>query len=170
MAKSAFVAEDEQFKYVYPYPLDDREATSHLIDQEVLFEDPDDEKTKLSHEELPWVRLRIPRSRRLVNQVAEVTQSIVEMGGGQIRTTQPIVEANRQVFELLVAQWSLTEDVPNGDDYDRLDRWAGAWITNCLANAMARGEDPESFAKKEEPSSKKRSGSRSSSPAASGSG
>ena len=86
-----------------------------------------------------WIKLRIPRSKGDVQQIAELTQSIVSFGEGEPTTRQRIREGGTGVFVLLAEEWWYKPGKPTGEEFERLDRWCAAWVDWCLGDAMAKG-------------------------------
>lgn len=137
--------------FTYPSPLDEPipnengpgQDRDHMIDPEVA-EDK---------ENLPWVKIRIPRSKKDIDLVAEFTASILtndSSGGGEMGFKQRIASGNRQVFELLCEGWSFEQQYglkPDVTSFGELDIWAGDWITNCVGDALRLGTTRD-YAKK----------------------
>lgn len=86
-----------------------------------------------------WLRLRIPRSKGDVQQIAELTQSIVSFAEGEPTTRQRIRAGSIGVFDLLAVQWWYSKEKPTGEQLEGFDRWASAWVDWCVADAMAKG-------------------------------
>src|ERR1700756_2395548 len=146
--KSAF-ASPETKTYEYPGPLDKpldpqmAKESRKKIDHEVWDEVKQHAK---DHPGAPllWVKIRIPHSKGEVDQIADYSQSMVSFGENGDGTTmkQRIAHANRGIFDLLVEGWWLSEEV-SGENYAKLAKWSGDWIAACIADAVARGTQPD---------------------------
>jgi hypothetical protein len=148
MGKSPFAVEQTE-TYEYPHPLDPEvKDDQEKIDQEVI------DGAKEPGEELPWVKFRVPRSKKDVDAIGDYTQSVAVTGtnGSGAAFEARIARGNRQVFALLCEGWSFSKD-PSAEDFDRLDLWSASWIMACVNDAIGKGS--LAAGKKTEPSSTK---------------
>jgi hypothetical protein len=132
-------AEERIERYVYPAPLDPENPLDDMrIDDDVMDE---------SEDERPWCRIRVPNSKGLNDDIAQLTQAIVTTalggngnGGAAFHqsTEQRIAQGNRGVFGLLIVEWSFSKD-PTESDFGRLNIAMGAWVSACLSDAMEKG-------------------------------
>jgi hypothetical protein len=81
--------------------------------------------------------------------------------GVELRTNSRAI--NRTLFELLVVEWSLSDDKPTAADYDQLTSESGKWVDKCVTDALAKGRGRVEGNGR---SPSRRKGSRTTSPAA----
>ena len=136
--KSPF-ADKTTHKYVYPAPLsaEQKDARSvfnqRFIDPEVM------DSIEKDGEQAPWIRLRLPLSKRLRDGMAEAGQTVLMAGGEGLVQAVPLAEANRRAFTLLTDSWSF-DDEPTGEKFGDLDLWASNWIQACIVDAQIKAE------------------------------
>jgi hypothetical protein len=138
LMKSPF-ADKTTHRYVYPAPLDAEQKRSgsvfngRFIDPEVT------DSIEKDGEEAPWIRLRLPLSKRLRDGLAEAGQMVLQAGGEGLVQATPLAEANRRAFTLLIDSWSFGEE-PTGEQFGDLDLWASNWIQACIVDAQIKAE------------------------------
>lgn len=152
---SPFV-EKESHTYKYPDPFDAAKEDETAEQLAAKGADDPDILRRIKADEVDvdhWVTIRIPRSSRDVDGVADATQSMVVLGdnGDGTRFEQRIAHGNASVFERLVEAWSFDAE-PNAANYERLTLWAGDWVRACLADAIKQGTTRD-FVKKTKVSS-----------------